>query len=552
MTLLVAADSFLFLLVGWALVGLASFLLIGFWYTRPAAVAAAKKAFVVNVIGDFGLMLAIFLLFDRFGTLAYQPILSSQGWLANVCPAGGACGLPNTPLVSVGLATAIALLLLVAAAAKSAQLPLHVWLPDAMEGPTPVSALIHAATMVTAGVYLVARAAPIFSSSPQALAVVGGVGGVTAIFAAIIACVQTDIKRVLAYSTMSQLGYMFMGEAAGGYTFGIFHLTTHAYFKALLFMGAGAVIHALAGEQDMRKMGGLRQRMPATFWSFVIGGAALAAIFPFSGFWSKDGILGIVLERGLHGGGGGWFVLYGIGLLTAVLTGFYIFRLIFLVFFGTYRGGEIAAGQGGHETATHHTATHHTVADARRDMGRRDPLAGLRHVGWAMLVPMGVLALLSVIGGFEGTPFGDAFSAFLAPVLPGPNTLPVGGGLFWLAFAVGLVTGPIGIAMAWARYGRGQASFTQSRNPLVILLEHKFYIDELYDHAIVRPLIWVGGQLRRGFEDVTLDGGSRGVGRVIGWASGGFRALQTGYTRNYALAIFVGAALMVLYYATRR
>ncbi|HKV86142.1 MAG TPA: NADH-quinone oxidoreductase subunit L, partial [Ktedonobacterales bacterium] len=250
MILLVAADNFLFLLIGWGGVGLASFLLIGFWYTRPSAVAAAKKAFVVNVIGDFGLMIAIFLLFKYFGSLAYATTLA------------------HPAAISGGTLTAIALLLFVAAAAKSAQLPLHVWLPDAMEGPTPVSALIHAATMVTAGVYLVARAAPLFTAAPHALGIVGGATGLTALFAATIACVQKDIKRVLAYSTMSQIGYMFMGESAGGFSTGIFHLTTHAYFKALLFMCAGAVIHALGGEQDMAKMGGLRRKLPLTFWCF--------------------------------------------------------------------------------------------------------------------------------------------------------------------------------------------------------------------------------------------------------------------------------------------
>src|SRR5690242_12632839 len=272
MALLVAADNFLMLLVGWGGVGLASFLLIGFWYTRPSAVAAARKAFVVNVIGDFGLLLAIFLIFKTFGTLQYSDLL--RGPINTDVPSNFSPPLlPHPALVAgSGTITAIALLLFVAAAAKSAQLPLHVWLPDAMEGPTPVSALIHAATMVTAGVYLVARMSGLYVHSPTALAVVGIVGGATALFAATIACVQMDIKRVLAYSTMSQLGYMFMGEAAGGFSSGIFHLTTHAYFKALLFMAAGAVIHALAGEQDMRKMGGLRAQLPRTFWLFVIGG----------------------------------------------------------------------------------------------------------------------------------------------------------------------------------------------------------------------------------------------------------------------------------------
>ncbi|HEV8190095.1 MAG TPA: NADH-quinone oxidoreductase subunit L, partial [Ktedonobacterales bacterium] len=309
MTLLVAADNFLFLLVGWAGVGLASFLLIGFWYMRPSAVAAARKAFVVNVIGDFGLMLAIFLIFRVFGTLTYGGVLGRVAYCSN----GEFCPRPTPlPFLTPEALTAIALLLFVAAAAKSAQLPLHVWLPDAMEGPTPVSALIHAATMVTAGVYLLARTANLFLSAPNALVVVGATAGATALFAATIACVQTDIKRVLAYSTMSQLGYMFMGEAAGGFSSGIFHLTTHAYFKALLFMCAGVVIHALGGEQDMRKMGGLRARLQWTWRLCLVGGFALAAIFPFAGFWSKDAILGTILERATATGAFGWYLLYAV------------------------------------------------------------------------------------------------------------------------------------------------------------------------------------------------------------------------------------------------
>src|SRR5690242_14611754 len=522
MALLVAADNFLMLLVGWGGVGLASFLLIGFWYTRPSAVAAARKAFVVNVIGDFGLLLAIFLIFKAFGTLQYSPIFVGPH----------VASLTNVDSQTI---TAIALLLFVAAAAKSAQLPLHVWLPDAMEGPTPVSALIHAATMVTAGVYLVARASSIFTASPTALAVVGIVGGATALFAATIACVQMDIKRVLAYSTMSQLGYMFMGEAAGGFSSGIFHLTTHAYFKALLFMAAGAVIHALAGEQDMRKMGGLRAKLPRTFWLFVIGGLALAAVFPLSGFWSKDGILSVVLERAQTGGGTSWYVLYGVGLFTAILTGFYIFRLIFGVFLGTYRGEPIAAhgAHGGHGAA----------GDAR------DPLRNVREVGATMMVPMIVLGVLSVIGGFYGTPWNDAIGTFLEPSTHTVNMgIPPGSGLFLSGFAIGLVTGPIGIAIAWVFYARRQPRFAPSRNPLVVLLQHKYYIDELYDAVFVVPVTSVGALWRIGLEDGVFGRGSSGLGQLVGGMSKGLRRLQTGYARNYALAIFVGAALILVYF----
>src|SRR5579885_3400312 len=390
MVLLVAADNFLFLLVGWAAVGLASYLLIGFWYQRPSAVAAAKKAFVVNVIGDFGLLLAIFLLYSKFGTLAYTGILFDP---RNPGAAAASAFGVNDPML-----IAITLLLFLACAAKSAQLPLHVWLPDAMEGPTPVSALIHAATMVTAGVYLVARCANLASLAPASLWVGAGIGGATAIFAASIALVQNDIKRILAYSTISQLGYMFMAEGAGNYSAGIFHLTTHAYFKALLFMCAGAVIHALDGEQDIRKMGGLRKKMPWTYGTFLVGGLAIAGIVPFAGFWSKDAILGTLLARGTAAGGNPWYlVLYGVGLATAILTGFYMFRLIIVVFHGSYRGGEVLAQSEGQ-----------VDAQARQRRRSANPLAQVHEAPWIMLAPMVVLAVLSTIGGAYGTPWYDA------------------------------------------------------------------------------------------------------------------------------------------------
>ncbi|HEX5440260.1 MAG TPA: NADH-quinone oxidoreductase subunit L, partial [Ktedonobacterales bacterium] len=487
----------------------------------------------------------IFLIVKTFGTLAYGDLLQS---------------LPTS--VAGGTITAIALLLFVAAVAKSAQLPLHIWLPDAMEGPTPVSALIHAATMVTAGVYLVARASVIFTASPVALAVVAIVGGATALFAATIACVHTDIKRVLAYSTMSQLGYMFMGEAAGGFSVGIFHLTTHAYFKALLFMTAGAVIHALAGEQDMSKMGGLRRRLPQTFWLFVVAGLALAAVFPLSGFWSKDGILSAVLERAQGADGAGWYALYALGLLTAVLTGFYIFRLIFGVFLGQYRGGPIAAhgAHGAHDALTDEeaepgspaigeapTAATAAMESAPRTTG--DPLAHVHEVGPAMMIPMMILGALSVIGGFYGTPWGDWIGSFLEPVTHTTNLgVPAGNGLFLSGFALGLVTGPIGVAIAWALYARREASFAESRNPIVVFLRHRYYIDDLYDAVIVQPIVAIGSLWRIGLEGGLFDGGSHGLGLLVASVSKGLRRLQTGYARNYALAIFIGAVLILVYY----
>src|SRR5712692_7029606 len=345
MVLLVSADNFLFLLVGWGLVGLASFLLIGFWYQRRAAVAAAQKALVINVIGDFALMLAIFYIFNLTFHRTGVGVLNffrnpDAGYLTGVF----------TTLATVpqnnGTMTIICLLLFVACAAKSAQLPLYMWLPDAMEGPTPVSALIHAATMVTAGVYLVARASPLFETVPRVLIVVAVIGGLTALFAASIAVFQLDIKRVLAYSTISQLGYMFMGEGVHNYSAGIFHLSTHAYFKALLFLAAGAVIHALGGEQDMRQMGGLRKRLPITFWTFVLAALAISGIPPLAGFWSKDEILSSLFARGGTLG----YALWGIGIITAGLTAFYMFRLIFGVFAGNYRGtGSIGHAQSDEE-----------------------------------------------------------------------------------------------------------------------------------------------------------------------------------------------------------
>src|SRR5437667_7517436 len=323
MTLLVSADNFLFLLVGWGLVGLASFLLIGFWYQRRAAVAAAQKALVINIIGDFGLMIAIFLIFKHYGALNYFTNDNGNIGVFNQVTLGG------LPTITT---TIICLLIFLACTAKSAQLPLYMWLPDAMEGPTPVSALIHAATMVTAGVYLVARANPLFQVSPKALLVVGIIGGITALFASSIAVFQLDIKRVLAYSTISQLGYMFMSEGAQNYSGGIFLLVEHAFFKALLFLAAGAVIHSLGGEQDMRSMGGLRYRLKITFWTFLIGALAISGIPPLAGFWSKDDILSSLLAYATSGGGLVFYLLWGMGILTAGLNAFYMFRLFFAIF----------------------------------------------------------------------------------------------------------------------------------------------------------------------------------------------------------------------------
>jgi NADH-quinone oxidoreductase subunit L len=545
MVLLVSADNFLFLLVGWALVGLASFLLIGFWFTRRAAVAAARKALVINIIGDFGLMIAIFLIFQHYQTLNFLSNSIGAGVFDSVTQNG----------VATSITTAICLLLFVACAAKSAQLPLYMWLPDAMEGPTPVSALIHAATMVTAGVYLVARANPLFQVSPAALTTVAIVGGATALFAATIALTQLDIKRVLAYSTISQLGYMFMAEGAQNYTGGIFHLTTHAYFKALLFLGAGSIIHALGGEQDMRQMGGLRQRLKTTYWTFLIASLAISGIIPFAGFWSKDDIIGSLLARATNGGGALFYVLWGVALLTAGLTAFYMFRLVFGIFFGPYRGlGPLAHAHGEPEDVDEEEEGHHVA---------RGGIYAIYESPSIMTVPLVILAILSTIGGLIGSyalfgkPTWNLFANFLSPIFTNATwthvavpdvTLSLG--LSWVSTGVSLALGGLGILVAWLRY-RGGFEYKESKNPVYQLVLHKYYIDELCTAVIITPLLWLGRIATSLLEGGLLDGGSRGISWVTRGVSGGLRRLQTGYMRNYALAILFGVVLLVIYYAVR-
>ncbi len=523
MLLLVLADNFLFLLVGWGLVGLASFLLIGFWYQRRKAIAAAQKALVINIIGDFGLMLAIFLIFINFGSLSYQNVFSKVG------------------SVPTGTLTAICLLLFVACAAKSAQLPLYMWLPDAMEGPTPVSALIHAATMVTAGVYLVARANTLFTAAPVALNTVAAIGGVTALFAASIALFQLDIKRVLAYSTISQLGYMFLGEGAGNYNAGIFHLTTHAYFKALLFLGAGAVIHALGGEQDMRRMGGLRSKLPVTFWTFLIAALAISGIFPFAGFWSKDEILGAMLAHANATGNPWFYVLWIIGLLTAGLTAFYMFRLFFGIFFGSYRGGTAAPE---HEDEGDESGGHHVGNVRYSNVHEVEPL---------MSIPLVILAVLSVIGGFVGSLaiFGASswhpLSGFLgtrAPVLEASVATE------WLSTGLSLALAIAGIFAAYTLYRRGFV-YRENKSPLYRLVFNKYYVDEALTLLLINPILAFSRAATRFLEGDALDGGARGFAALFRGTSAGLRRLQTGYVRNYALAILLGAVLIVVYFVVR-
>src|SRR5579883_1244263 len=540
MVLLVSADNFLFLLVGWGLVGLASFLLIGFWFTRRSAVDAARKALVINIIGDFGLMIAIFIIFKHFGTLSFYSNNNGIG-VFNQVTSGG---------VTTLTITVIRLLLFLACTAKSAQLPLYMWLPDAMEGPTPVSALIHAATMVTAGVYLVARANPLFTVSPTALKVVAIIGAVTALYAATIALFQLDIKRVLAYSTISQLGYMFLGEGVQNYSAGIFHLVTHAFFKALLFLAAGAVIHALHGEQDMRKMGGLRYRLKISFWTFLIAALAISSIPPLAGFWSKDDILGSVLAQASSGGGALYYILWILGILTAGLTAFYMFRLVFGIFAGSYRG--LTSTEYAHED------------EEEPDHGPRiRNVYDIHEAPSVMTVPMIILAVLSAIGGVIGSfaiiglPRWQPIFAFLDPVFTNSQWTSVPArvaaaslGLQWVSTGISIIVAVLGILGAWALYRRG-FQYKENRNLVYQLVFHKYYVDELLILLVIQPVQWIGRTASNLLEGDLLDGGSRGVAWILGGTSALLRRLQTGYMRNYALAILLGVVLIILYYAVR-
>ncbi len=464
MLLLVLAGSLPLLFVGWEGVGLCSYLLIGFWYKKKSASDAGKKAFIVNRIGDAGLILGMILTFHGLGSLDFVDIVAN------------ASSKPPEAFGHFGLLAGIALLLFVGACGKSAQVPLHVWLPDAMEGPTPVSALIHAATMVTAGVYLVARLAPLFALSETAMIVVATVGAVTALLAAGIALVQTDIKKVLAYSAISQLGYMFLACGVG-----VFHLFTHAFFKALLFLGAGSVIHALSGEQDMRRMGGLRERIPWTYNTFLVGTLAIAGIPPLAGFFSKDAILAGALAAHLP-------LLFGIGLFTALLTSFYMARLLFLTFFGEYRGhdaGEI------HES----------------------PLS--------MLVPLALLAVGSAFAGVVDVP------ALLAPVTRVPG---------------------LEAHHAWLPFADTPARISATAKPLHRALEEKYGFDRAYDWIATR-LVVDGSRaaLWKGVDTGLIDAAVDGLGRVTGDAAARSRFAQTGYVRSYTLVTLAGAVALLGY-----
>jgi NADH-quinone oxidoreductase subunit L len=509
MLLLVLAGNFVFLIVGWAMVGLSSYLLIGFWYQRRSAVLAARKAFVMNVIGDVGMILGAFVLFVTYHAITYKAVFQAIG--SNICPFNGYCLLPaglahDSPTLELA-----AFLLLVGAIAKSAQLPLHTWLPDAMEGPTPVSALIHAATMVTAGVYLVGRMHPIYDIATYAHGTVAIIGAVTALFAATIAIVQTDIKRVLAYSTMSQIGYMFLAVGIGAYAAGFFHLLAHAFFKALLFMAAGNVIHALHDEQDMRKYGGLFRLLPRTSWSFLIGSLALVGVIPLVGFFSKEQILGTALSKPDDSIA---LAVWVVGAATALITGFYTGRMWWMAFGG--KPSPERALERPHEARL------------------------------VMLVPVMILAALSVVGGFIQTrALGigpSTVSDFLGSVV-GPVGWEENAG----AVVVGLATMVLATLLFLAAY-RWYVARTwtpwSSRFPWAQrLLERKYYFDEIYDAAVVRPMDAFANFGLRDIEEPVLDGAVVGTGHAAVAGASSLSLTQSGYFRNYVL-VFVGGAVV--------
>src|ERR1700674_4381522 len=464
MLTLVLAKNYLVMFIGWEGVGLASYLLIGFWFTKDSAAAAGKKAFIVNRIGDFGFLIALFLMIKHFGSLDFTHVFAAVQPLS-----------PET--AGAGTLTAIGLLLMVGAAGKSAQIPLYVWLPDAMEGPPPVSALIHAATMVTAGVYMVARSSVIFEHAPMAMMVVAIIGTLTALFAATIGIAQTDIKKVLAYSTVSQLGYMFMACGVGAFSAGIFHLMTHAFFKGLLFLAAGSVIHGVGGEQDMRKMGGLRVYMPWTFATMGIATLAIAGIPPLAGFWSKDEILWKAF-------GASW-VYWLIGVITAFITSFYMFRLMYMTFGSEYRG-PVAQDAHGHDAHGHDDHSH--------GHGHGEP----HESPWVMLGPLVVLAVLSVFGGWVAG-YDNHFEHFLAPVFQGASDVaqeasPEAGKstLEYLLMVVSVGVAGLGWFLAYLLYSRRPqlpARIAAILGGLYQAVANKYYIDELYAVLFVKPLI---------------------------------------------------------------
>ncbi len=493
MLLLILGGNLPLMFVGWEGVGLCSYLLIGFWFKKKSASDAGNKAFIVNRIGDAGLILGMALAWNAFGSLDLFEL------------AEHAKNLAYEPMAQAGVVTAVCLLLFVGACGKSAQVPLHVWLPDAMEGPTPVSALIHAATMVTAGVYLVARMAPLFRLSEGAMLAVAWIGAITALFAATIALVQTDIKRVLAYSTVSQLGYMFLACGIGAFGVGVFHVFTHAFFKALLFLGSGSVIHAMLGEQDMRQMGGLRKKIPWTFWTFVVGTAAISGIPWLAGYYSKDEILlnALVRER---------LPLFAIGLVTALLTAFYMSRLLFMTFFGSFRGS--------------HEAEHH-----------------VHESPWTMLGPLVILAAACFYVGQIHV------NEFLGPAVRSPDEAHLPHPTWFPYAVIGVaVAGSVGAFLIYLVYSGLSARIYAALRPAARVLEDKYGFDRAYDGFASKVVVEGSrGVLWQAVDAVVIDGAVNGAGRMVDAVSRATRGLQTGLVRAYALVILGGAVALLGY-----
>jgi NADH-quinone oxidoreductase subunit L len=526
---LVLANNFLLMFVGWEGVGLCSYLLIGFWFEKDSAANAGKKAFVVNRVGDFGFILGMFLLFTSLGEHGIWSLDFTEVFA-------------NANKLDTTTVTAITILLFVGACGKSAQIPLYVWLPDAMEGPTPVSSLIHAATMVTAGVYMVARCNVLYNMAPISMAVVAIIGCATAIYTASIGFCQNDIKKVLAYSTISQLGYMFLGVGVGAYSAGIFHLMTHAFFKGLLFLGAGSVMHALSGELDMRKMGGLRKKIPITFWTFFIATLAIAGIPGFSGFFSKDEILWQAFSSP-HG----HFILWLVAAIAAGMTAFYMFRALFMTFFGDSR-------------VDHHVA-HHIHESPK-----------------IMTIPLIILAILSVIGGYVGVPHilggSNHIHEFLSPVLGGSEGIEPhkAFSIISKAFAsagessdhssllelimmvISVIIALIGIGIAYLFYIKNPQlpkRLAESKKGLYQLIYNKYYVDEIYQVLFVNSLKNLGMGLWRGVDDFIIDGTVNGIAYLIGWLSTLIRRIQTGLVQHYAFSMMVGGIIILAYYLVR-
>jgi NADH-quinone oxidoreductase subunit L len=514
MLVLVLGSSFLLTFMGWEGVGVCSYLLISFWFERNSAAVAGKKAFVTNRIGDFGFMLAMFLIFEKVGSLDYG--------VANLA----------APHLSQTSVTAIALLLFVGAIGKSAQFPLYVWLPDAMEGPTPVSALIHAATMVTAGVFLIVRANPFFNASDHAGTIVAWTGAFTALFAATIAMTQKDIKKVLAYSTVSQLGYMFLAVGIGAYTAAIFLMIVHAFFKALLFLGAGSVIHGVHDEQDMRFMGGLRKYLPMTFVTFIVGWLAIAGVFPLAGFWAKDEILAKAYFSGNYG-------LWVVGLAAAVLTAFYMTRQVWLVFYADERwktSEHMADAGDGHERTPHESPV-------------------------TMLIPLFVLAGLAMVGAAVDLPFEhyhiNLLDEWLAPILRTAPEIPATSfGAGFLLSTLALTIAIVGIVVGRAIYKNGLDA--DGNDPgekrlgaLAKVFDNGYYFDSGIARLVSGPVTTVATFLSQGVDRGVIDGAVNGIGHVFRGAGGGLRKVQTGLVRNYALAIVFGAVVLLAFLATR-